>query len=45
MTLHYELVPEDQITHDGRTLTRIRATVDLPEHGVNRELIDPGDIR
>ena len=34
MTLHYELVPEDQITHDGRTLTRIRATVDLPEHGV-----------
>lgn len=34
MTLHYELVPEDQITHDGCTLTRIRATVDLPEHGV-----------
>lgn len=32
MTKHFEFIPEDQINIVGRTLTRIRATVDLPHH-------------
>lgn len=34
MTKHFEFIPEDKINVSGRTLTRIRATIDLPRHRI-----------